>query len=118
MRKSWLYAPQSHTLEDLRHDFSELARIFCTGLYGEFQPEDLPVPEKRTGVSRFFRILQTLGFVVPLAVMGFFLLNPTVNPDLDRSLVWIFFISWLMIGIDRYLNLGILDPILNFAKGL
>ncbi|MEM6433096.1 MAG: hypothetical protein AAF773_04440 [Cyanobacteria bacterium P01_D01_bin.115] len=118
VRQSWLYVPQSHTLEDLRSDFSKLAKVFVTGLYGEFQPEDLPAPEKNTRISRFFRSLQVVGYLLPLLVMGFLILNPAVNPDLGIGLIWIFFISWLIIGLDRYLNLGILDPILNTAKGL
>lgn len=118
VRQSWLYAPQSHTLEDLRSDFHKLSKMFLTGLYGEFHSEVMLAPEREPRFGKLSRLLQTAGYLIPLFAMGFILLNPAINPGFNLDLLSLFFMAWLLIGIDRYLNLGILDSVLNLVRGL
>ena len=123
-RQCWLYAPGETTLQDLRRDFHMLARMYIDGSYGsfpyseEFQPK--PVPARKRWLQT---IVQWLGFLTPLGLIASALLFPGNLPtslqstEIQEVLVWLG-TAWLLIGIDRYLNLGVLDSIVDLASGL
>ncbi len=117
--QSWLLAPKQDTLENLRRDFHRLAQIYITGLYGEFNPEEvIHSLEDKKGILKIPTTFKFIGYFLPPLIMIFILINPSMNPGFNEDLLTLFFMSWLLIGIDRYLNLGIIESILNLAKGL
>ena len=123
-RQSWLYAPGETTLQDLRRDYHMLAKMYIDGSYGsfpyseEFQPEPVPVRQQQSQT-----IAQWLGFLLPLGliVSAFFFPNslptPLQSPEIQEVFIWLG-TTWLLIGIDKYLNLGVLDSIVDLASGL
>ncbi|NEQ99011.1 MAG: hypothetical protein F6K30_20220 [Cyanothece sp. SIO2G6] len=123
-RQSWLYAPGATTLQDLRRDFHMLARMYVDGSYGafphseEFWPK--PVPTRKRWLSV---IAQGIIFFVPLGLIVLALAfpgrlpTPLQVPEIQQALVWVG-IAWLLLGIDKYLNLEVLDSIVDLASGL
>ena len=123
-RQSWLYAPGQDTLQDLRHDFHMLAQMYIDGSYGtfprsgEFWP--IAVPVRRQWLRDIARLI---GFLIPLGLIISILIFPDSlppflqSPEIQDAFIWVG-TAWLFIGIDRYLNFGVLDSIVDLASGL
>ena len=117
-RQSQLYDPQKTTLRDLRNDFDNLARIYIAGAYGEFDSSSLLSLKEEEKQSLLLKVTRITIYFLILAFMGIMLLNPVLLPGVNRDSLSLFFLAWLLIGIDRYFELGILEAVLNMAKGL
>lgn len=121
----WAIAPTDSTLADLRRDFRQLAPLYITGQYGAFEwrnlftaPEISPYGLMRrvlTGVLRF------IGIVLPLILMGLYLLRPDKFPFIppeSRKIITLIFISWLLLVLDSSLKLGVVAQLTSLAKGI
>lgn len=127
-RKSWAYSPIETTLDDLRNDFYELTHIYILGNYGAFSRnltdisgyivEDLNQSSKSPYLNR---ILKPIGFLMPLAVIGLIILIPDDKLPFDQTIeptLVLIFISWLLLSIDQYLDLGVVEGLIDLAKGI
>lgn len=117
-RQCWLLTPKENTLENLRNDFHGLTRIYISGLYGEFASEKILADKNKDILSQTPKILKVIGYFLPPFIIVFILINPSINPGLNEDLLSLFFMAWLLIGIDRYLNLGVVESVLDLARGL
>jgi hypothetical protein len=122
-RERWVLAPTGTTLDTLRRDFYELARMYIAGDYGSFswQP-DVGLPGDRP--RSWSELLASTGIhvlvaVVPLIVMGYLLgESQWVTSAGLQSVVALIFIGWLLIIIDAFLKIGIVDKIVSLGKGI
>lgn len=119
-RESWLLAPQQNTLENLRDDFYRLTKFYLIGLYGEFRLEEVGsrLEENQKFSNQVSKTFRLIGYLLPPSLMLIILANPSINPGFNEDLLSLFCMAWILIGIDRYLNLGIIDSTLTLAKGL
>jgi hypothetical protein len=122
-RERWAIAPAEQTLADLRRDFKALASIYITGRYGLFHWQDAgveePAPESRwKGVSA--ALLRLVGVVLPLGLMGAYLWKSALFPgvDVDKKVVGLIFIAWLLLALDAGLKLGVVSQLTSIAKGI
>ena len=60
-------------------------------------------------------LVHLTGIVLPLAILGYALLNEKYF-GLDPSQIAIIFIAWLLVSIDFTLKLGIIAGLINLAK--
>ncbi|MEM9808699.1 MAG: hypothetical protein AAF959_25870 [Cyanobacteria bacterium P01_D01_bin.56] len=123
-RQSWLYAPGGNTLQDLRRDFHMLVQMYIDGTYGtfphseEFWPK--AVPDRKQWLQA---ITQLIGFLIPLGLIVSVFIFPgslptsLQSPEIQGAFIWVG-TAWLFLGIDRYLNFGVLDSIVDLASGL
>lgn len=121
-RERWAIVPTPTTLDDLRRDFYDLAGIYVSGNYGEFSWSEGPQPAQTESTNISERITQglprVLGILLPLVLMALFLWKPAgLNAlGVDRKVVALIFIAWLLLGIDATLKLGIVSGVVNLAK--
>ncbi len=122
-REKWIIAPGSTTLKDLRDDFTNLLLIYLNGEYGRFSWDDKVSPPK---ISRFIWLqnlggflIRFLGVLIPLAIMGVYLWQPSLFPyiNVDPTIITILLISWLLLAIDTIFKLGVVSDLVSLAKG-
>jgi hypothetical protein len=121
-RERWAIVPTPTTLDDLRRDFYNMAGIYLSGDYGEFNWSEGPQPAQTEPTNISERITQglprMLGIVLPLVLMLYFLWNRKALETLgiDPKVVALIFMAWLLLGIDATLKLGIVSGVINLAK--
>jgi hypothetical protein len=121
-RERWAIVPTPTTLDDLRRDFYNLAGIYLSGDYGEFNWSEGPQPAQTEPTNISERITQglprVLGILLPLVLMLYFLWNRKALETLgiDPKVVALIFMAWLLLGIDATLKLGIVSGVVNLAK--
>ncbi|RUR83141.1 hypothetical protein ACF3DV_29280 [Chlorogloeopsis fritschii PCC 9212] len=125
-----LFIPTESTLPNLRNDFYKLAGIFITGYYGNFNilfPEFQivsvePTPLKTKKGGKLIYLIQGIGFMIPLIVLVCLMVLPNLENFLhikpNYELLFLLSISWLLLGIDSYLKLGVTKSFIDFVKGL
>jgi hypothetical protein len=122
-RARWVIAPLDTTLTDLGRDFFELAAILIKGNYGEFSWQD-PVEEQEISSLKWQRRIinglpRFLGLILPLILMGLYLLKPTLFPFIregGQTIVTYIFLAWLLLSNDASLKLGIVAGLTKLAK--
>lgn len=124
-RARWSVAPDDSTLDNLRRDFRALAPIYITGLYGDFEWRNLYAAPERPhgGLLRraLTNALRFVGLVLPLVLMGFYLLRPDKFPFIPKEsskIITLIFISWLLLVLDSSLKLGVVAQLTGLAKGI
>ncbi|PZV25868.1 MAG: hypothetical protein DCF12_12590 [Snowella sp.] len=124
-RRRWLITPTETTLEDIRRDFRELAYLYLTGLYGNWQWQSFELETEIIKQTRFQKIQGTLirfvGIILPLLIMAFYILFPDKFPNADaeilKNLPYIF-IAWLLVSLDITLKLGVIESLTKLITGL
>jgi len=124
-RERWVIAPREYTLQALRRDFHALTVMFVSGRYGDYDwqvgsPEavnlpSLSLPERITNA-----VLRILGLATPIAILAFMILMPQQFSQLgvDRQIVSIFAVAWLLLAIDAILKLGVVERITDLARAI
>ena len=146
-RERWVIAPRETTLGDLRRDFSWLCNVYLWGRYGDVSWDEREKKEIRVGdeedqgVSERERVrageqsgnwwqgapgvfLRVSGIVLPLAVLVYLILDPgrveniPIVKNLDMESLTFYALAWTFIGLDNFLNLGVVSSVFGVAKGL
>jgi hypothetical protein len=123
-RERWVIAPADTTLGSLRRDFYRLATIYATANYGNFiWPEEERKPEETKSMQvrlLLGELLDFLGILLPLAIIGFLLWQPTLLEalNIEANALALVFLAWLLLSIDRKLKLGVVDGLVGLAKGI
>ena len=123
-RKRLAIMPKDSTLSTLREDFYYLSTILVSGKYGNFEwtesnKEAIPdySSKSNTFLPRFFRFI---GYLIPAILLGLYLWNSKLFPNIliDKQVVSLILLAWLLISIDIGFNLGIVSSLIATAKGL
>lgn len=123
-RQRWAMAPVATTRDDLEEDFRYLAYIFITNQYGEFHwSPQLPSEEKKQPVTKansWQSLWRPIIALLPLIIFFFVLWKQEIlkNMGIPPNVISLISISWLLLLIDRFLNLGIIESIITTAKGI
>jgi len=124
-RERWVVAPRENTLADLRQDFQNLAALFVSGQYGDFEWQNAPgqataVREPTLSERLFSILLRILGLATPIALLAFMGFYPQQFDQfgLDRQIVSIVAVAWLLLAIDASLKLGVVERITDLARAL
>jgi hypothetical protein len=120
-RERWVQAPMANTQFDLSRDFSELAKVYITGQYGEFRwpPEvEIEVPSLSLTRRALTVASRLVGFAVPLTiVIGLLVERKQLDAwHVSPAAVGALAISWLMLGIDAAFKLGIVSGLASLLK--
>lgn len=120
-RARWAVAPMDCTLDDLRQDFYELAKMYVEGNYGAFSwgTQDDLTERSLTWKTRVFAILPPfVGIVVPLILMVPLLRKPAYleSVGISSNIMALILIAWLLLAVDGALKLGVVAGIANLAK--
>jgi hypothetical protein len=127
-RRRWLITPTETTLEDIRKDFRELAYLYLTGLYGNWQWQSFNLQTEVIKQTRFQKIqgnlIRFFGILLPLIIMGLLMLFHEKVPnsyqayqDIFKNLPYIF-IAWLLVSLDITLKLGVIESLTKLISGL
>jgi hypothetical protein len=130
-RERWIHAPIASTQKDLRSDLHRLAKIYISGLYGEFnyQINEYIEPEQHLyGLRPFLQNLAQklpqifVGIALPIGLAIVFrdqlLGTEKILFGLDPLAIALFLAAWLALGADTVLNLGFFPNLLNTVKGI
>jgi hypothetical protein len=124
-RERWVVAPRENTLERLRHDFYTLTEMFVSGQYGDFEwsaaaEEAAEVPSRSLAERVTGAALRFLGLATPVAILALMILFPQPFSQLgmDRQIVSIVAVAWLLLAIDAVLKLGVVERITDLARAL
>ncbi len=120
-RGRWACSPTISSLDGLRRDFTNLAIIYITERYGEFQWMDKPsrVQVKLTYLNSFLAAIpKIMSIAIPLI-----LLSPPVNNQIKLAgiqpgIVSLILIAWLLISVDSLLKLGVIQSFVEISKGI
>jgi hypothetical protein len=123
-REKWASVPVATTLNDLRHDFYQLAKIFTSSQYGDLPalsvtPESIPVsPSRSQRVGSL--ALRFLGVVLPILILGVLFLDPSRLAALgvQGTTLTLILIAWFLLAVDAVLRLGIVERLAGVAKAL
>lgn len=108
------------TLEQIRTDLYNLSVILISGNYGNFESNDQELSISIPKSSSPKTVIKILGFLMPIILMGLYITHSELFPipNLDKTVVEVFFISWVLITIDNVLELGAIENIVKIAKAL
>lgn len=120
-REGWLAMPKKDSLEIFCQDLLKLVQIFISGNYGEFQPTviDEPMEAPKPFVQRIWdSLLKFIGIGIPVGVLVLVYVDPTVFEarSVDSNTVVLIAIAWLLLTLDAYLKLGVVERITGLAK--
>lgn len=117
----WVIAPQETTLSDLRKEVNELTHLFISRNH-EAASYELPSIPEDTLQSHTNRITSLFGRIIGLAIPGFILSMLYFYPDqinntgLDKNIVGLISLAWILLTIDASLGLGVVERISGLAK--
>lgn len=128
-RVRWIAAPTENTLCQLRDEFYQIAHLYITGEYGLFDWDSNIILEKsaKSGWQQNLVsvLIRLMGIVIPLGLMGTYIFVPTEIREklfpgitIETNNVAYIFTAWLLITIDITLKLGVVESIIEVAKGL
>lgn len=119
----WVIAPDKNTLRNLRSEINKLTKLFLDRNYEKVSYElpevTIASPQDQRNKLPAF-INRIIGIAVPGLFLGLLYFYPDQidNIGLDRNIVGLISISWLLLTVDASLGLGITDRVSNFAKAI
>jgi hypothetical protein len=119
----WVIAPKENTLSDLRKEINELTHMFISRNFGSVSYELPPVPEiiPQSRQSQFARlIVRFIGVAIPGFILVILYLYPiqVSNTGLDKNIVGLIALAWILLTIDASLGLGVVEKISGLAKAI
>lgn len=127
-RGRWIFAPSENTLTILREDFFNLANLYITGNYGEFNWNTINTYELSTPFQKRQKILGTgmaklFGIGIPLVILGAHISlsagnRESIFPGIPSANVTYIILAWFLITVDIALKLGVVKSLIELAKSL
>jgi hypothetical protein len=117
-------APEEKSIQQLRHDIAQLAKIIISEQYGsfDFQMSEMEKAEQRPK-SLAAQIFTVIGKIISLAIPAYVLIFMFTAPDafnqlnINRDSVFYIAVAWLLLALDDLIGgIGIVEKFLNLVK--